>query len=881
MGSFDPIAYYFAKKALKIAIPKLSLLIVDVDKDWGGKRIRNIGPPLTSNDVPRARAEDVLSGVFSPNRIPDLDAGKITSGIFDIARIPDLDASKIVSGTLNPGRIPNLLRAKISDLWDVPFWPNIPDKPSAFPPEAHAHGRSEVFDLWSSPFWPNIPDKPTEFVDAEGILQKLRDFEVFWFINHWMPDILLSDVTGNGRVDYPDPETCSLSIVEPYEVGSTASVWKDHYGFTGRSTWDAIRYFGCHVYIMENTNQVIKIVSGSTDDTLPHIGFKVVNNELYGTVSDGAEESTLLLATIPSPFEAKLEAILTPGSECRFYINGEDKGAITTHLPKGEIWAYKIFNAKITNTEAEVKSLDIYEVRVIQLSAPPSPCPMGEQIVNGGFETGNLTGWTVVGRHITRPFYDWDAVFGGPEASSEWKLHGNYSMKVVSQGTQVRVVETISIDPCYAAVFGFLLVSGEFSATRRSNIFFVSEAGDWRSMAGFAIKRVGETDYFFFVWRTSAGEFEENTGVVVNRNQVYWLQVGVKQSDRNVPNGYARGWINGVQVADKSNIVNRTTPWLLTLGLHACVNYPYEGSATNVVAFFDDVVAHNTYISTNPFENGGPFFWQCGFEYFEDLGPAWDVTNQDAWGNGPTEGNFMARIRPLETDFIGDVGCPRITGELQQIFAKPIPYSCFGEEAIFEVKTKWNTDYCNPVPPDTWLIEILYTDGTSTTLDIRGDPRGEWVTHDLKAILEPGKDVKGIKFKATVDRCGGVGINWTEALVDGCTIIPSPGIPRQAKITFKIPPLTDPPACRCKGYWMVEGRKVHDGETLTMNIGIHTNVVPRIATYEDPQYDPSYPCNNNFIWKVETDGDVSYDLEKSELTVRGDGAVIAYIGCMY
>lgn len=861
MGSFDPIAYFFAKKAMKVAVPKLSLLVIDVDKDWSGKRIRNIGAPLTSNDVPRARAEDILSGVFSPDRIPDLDAGKITSGIFDVARIPDLDASKIVSGTLDPERIPNLLRTKISDLWDAPFWPN-------------------------------IPDKPTEFVNAEGIMEKLRDFEVFWIMNHWMPDTLQWETYLSGQVSWGDREVCTLEFTEPYSSGSIAHAWKRSFGFSGRVSWDAKRYFGCHVLIGENTNQRIFIVSGLPSETEPHIGFKIINNELYGTVANGAGESTLLLATIPIEYEAKLEAVLTPGAECRFYVNGEDKGALTTHLPSGGMDAAEIFHAKISNTQDEYKWLDIFEVRVIQLGLPPSPCPVGEQILNGGFETGNLTGWSVVGRHITRPFHDWNGTRGLVEVSSEWKLHGSFSMKAFSpQGEAASVYKGIPLNPFYVSVFGFLLSSGDFGTTR-SNIIYNRSAAAFENAGGFAIKRVGETDYFFFVWRTLEGEFEENTGVVVNPNQVYWLQVGIKlctayfdwRTGRYVqlPDGYARGWINGTLVADKSNIKNRIYDWDTLSGPEVGVNCPFGGGGTNVVAFFDDIVVDGNYIPSNPFETGEQYFWQNSFEgYFEDIGPAWEVATEDAWEREPAEGNYMARIRPLESDFIGDIGCPRITGELQQIFAKPIPHNCFGADAIFEVKTKWNTDYCNPVPPEVWMVEILYTDGTSTTLDLRGDPQGEWVAHDLKAILEAGKDVKGIRFKATVDRCGGVGIDWTEALVDGCTLIPSPGKPRQANVTFKIPPITDPPACRCKGYWMVEGRKVHDGETLTMNVGTHTNVVPHIAAYGDPQYDPNYPCNNNFIWKVETDGDVSYDLEKGELTVRGDGAVIAIIGCMY
>jgi hypothetical protein len=140
MGSFDPIAYYFAKKALRVVVPKLSLLIVDVDKDWGGKRIRNIGSPATSSDVPRARAEDILSGVFDPERIPNLDASWIVSGRFPLARmpdavsgvlkakgvgvdpayealvaadIPDLDASKIISGRFSLSRMPDGASGKV------------------------------------------------------------------------------------------------------------------------------------------------------------------------------------------------------------------------------------------------------------------------------------------------------------------------------------------------------------------------------------------------------------------------------------------------------------------------------------------------------------------------------------------------------------------------------------------------------------------------------------------------------------------------------------------------------------------------------------------------------------------------------------------------
>jgi len=148
----------------------------------------------------------------------------------------------------------------------------------------------------------------------------------------------------------------------------------------------------------------------------------------------------------------------------------------------------------------------------------------------------------------------------------------------------------------------------------------------------------------------------------------------------------------------------------------------------------------------------------------------WQVLTADARGGAPPEGSYLAQFKALETDPVGPRGCPRATGTLQQDFANSIPYGCFVATSIFQVKTKWDTDRCHPVSPAVWKVEVLYTDGTSTSLDLSGDARGTWVTHNLKPILEAGKTVKGIKFTATVDRCGGPDIGLTEVAIDGCTL---------------------------------------------------------------------------------------------------------------
>lgn len=56
----------------------------------------------------------------------------------------NLDASQVTSGVLDVARIPTLTRSKISDFFASPFWANIPDKPSTFPPSAHTHPAGDI-----------------------------------------------------------------------------------------------------------------------------------------------------------------------------------------------------------------------------------------------------------------------------------------------------------------------------------------------------------------------------------------------------------------------------------------------------------------------------------------------------------------------------------------------------------------------------------------------------------------------------------------------------------------------------------------------------------------------------------------------------------------
>ena len=96
-----------------------------------------------------------------------------------------------------------------------------------------------------------------------------------------------------------------------------------------------------------------------TTPTVEHVGFKIINNSLYGTVADGTTEATLLLQTITIDVYT-LECVFDPSiPECRFFVDGVDKGAITTNLPT-TAWTgeYMPMHVAIRNDAAADKGLN-------------------------------------------------------------------------------------------------------------------------------------------------------------------------------------------------------------------------------------------------------------------------------------------------------------------------------------------------------------------------------------------------------------------------------------------------------------------------------------------------------------------------------------------
>jgi hypothetical protein len=194
----------------------------------------------------------------------------------------------------------------------------------------------------------------------------------FWFNNHWAPTGMLPYIVGGtGIIFWAD---ANLTLSTGTTAGSYAEVTKAAFGVGNSPSWNKKRYFAVLVAFTYGSSQYIHLVSGSLEDrTLPdnrsnHIGFKVIDDALYGTVgnSDTITESTLFLASVPTGPDL-LECIFDPSAgKCEFYMNGTYKGALTTNLPTGEEAAEEMFQASIYNTADVNREVVFSEVRTLQ-----------------------------------------------------------------------------------------------------------------------------------------------------------------------------------------------------------------------------------------------------------------------------------------------------------------------------------------------------------------------------------------------------------------------------------------------------------------------------------------------------------------------------------
>lgn len=130
-------------------------------------------------------------------------------------------------------------------------------------------------------------------------------------------------------------------------------------------TWDKNRRVKTRVWIRFEPSREIWIVTGEYS-TYKHIGFKVIDNTLYGTVADGLTENSLNIQDITEDITPVLEAVLTAGSQVEFFVDGVSKGTLSANIPTETQNSHYLIRIVFTTTAAENKTFLISEWRFLQ-----------------------------------------------------------------------------------------------------------------------------------------------------------------------------------------------------------------------------------------------------------------------------------------------------------------------------------------------------------------------------------------------------------------------------------------------------------------------------------------------------------------------------------
>jgi len=192
----------------------------------------------------------------------------------------------------------------------------------------------------------------------------------FFFCCHWLPSgLFLTALGGTGSINW---FAYDVQLNTGTTSGSYACVYKQVFGLSQSRIWDAPRRFAVLIFPWQSTSQIIHIVTGGISsytaiaNTARHLGFKIENANLYGTVGNNTNESTVLLGTISALSYVWLMVEYVNAVSAKFYVNGAYVDQVTTNLPSGEPDSEDMFRVSISNTVASARNIGLYEARTVQ-----------------------------------------------------------------------------------------------------------------------------------------------------------------------------------------------------------------------------------------------------------------------------------------------------------------------------------------------------------------------------------------------------------------------------------------------------------------------------------------------------------------------------------
>ena len=144
--------------------------------------------------------------------------------------------------------------------------------------------------------------------------------------------------------------SASLNLRTSSTAAGRASLYKDSGSSKSWTSWDKDKVFTVDFSFLYAATVCDYIyIQHGKNGTNKHIGFKIIDSVLYGTVGNGSAETTVTLETFTTPSTSIvriLTAVFTAGVDCKFYVDGALLGTITTGLPSGVDTSVRLFQAE-------------------------------------------------------------------------------------------------------------------------------------------------------------------------------------------------------------------------------------------------------------------------------------------------------------------------------------------------------------------------------------------------------------------------------------------------------------------------------------------------------------------------------------------------------
>ena len=239
-------------------------------------------------------------------------------------------------------------RAKIADMIAT-------DAPPALHKTQHQDGGTDEIDA-------------TGLTGAGGMANLYADAGLFFQTYYESLDNLISSVSGSAALEFYQGD---IYMYTGSTASSVARVRKESTYTVPAPDWAKSRKFKTKIEAYSVTDNVgtVWIVSGDVGNAR-HVGFKIVDGVLYGTVANGTSESTLNIETLGAgAYSATriLEVVFTVGVSAEFFVDGVSKGTIATNLPTGTTHARYLYSFYLTNSagakniEVTVGALKLYQ----------------------------------------------------------------------------------------------------------------------------------------------------------------------------------------------------------------------------------------------------------------------------------------------------------------------------------------------------------------------------------------------------------------------------------------------------------------------------------------------------------------------------------------